>query len=69
MNKELTTKQKAIMEIAGMSEIDITHAQDWYKDSTGKEASWEQAFDLMSSMRVLFARCFYEELAKLKVTA
>jgi hypothetical protein len=62
-----SVKQRAIMEIAGMTEMDITHAMDWYQSYHGKMPTWEEAYDTLSAMRACFSRVFYEELAKLKV--
>jgi hypothetical protein len=67
MEKELTTKQKAIMEIAGMTDMDIGNAREWFQAYHGREATWEEAFDTLSSMRWTFASLFYQELAKLKI--
>jgi hypothetical protein len=69
MEKELTTKQKAIMEIAGMTDMDIGNAREWFQAYHGREATWEEAFDTLSSMRYMFAKCFYEALTELRVAA
>ena len=67
VSAEARVKQRALMEIASMTEMDITHAMDWYQSYHGKMPTWEEAYDTLSSMRSIFAKCFYEELAKLKV--
>lgn len=64
---EATVKQRALMEIASMTDMDIADAAEWYQNIHGKYPTWEQAYDTLSSMRKLFSELFYEELAKLKV--
>lgn len=65
--KELTTKQQVLCDMAGLTSLDIDDAKEHYFLKYGKEASFEQAYDMLSAMRACFARLFYEELSKLRV--
>lgn len=65
--KELTIKQQALCEIAGMTSLDIDDAKHHYFLKYGKVPSFDEAYDTLSSMRMVFSRIFLEELSKLKI--
>lgn len=66
---EATIKQQALMELAGLTSLDIADACDHYQAKYGIYPTFEQAYYTLSSMRMTFANIFMEELAKLKVAA
>jgi hypothetical protein len=60
--KEFTTKQICLMELASMSSLDMDDAEQELLKRGVREPSFDECFDMLSSMRHIFSKIFHEEL-------
>lgn len=66
--KNLSIKELSSMEIACLSSIDLEDAEQELRNRGVPDPTFEQSFDMLSSMRTVYSNIFYSELCKLRLT-